>query len=78
MEKMTDEINWKILAVIVLIAIIAIAAFSFVSINGKVTKQIEFFSAELSEKCKTPPGYTDQQWKEHMGHHPDRYKECLQ
>ncbi len=29
------------------------------------------------DKCKTPEGYTDEQWKEHMGHHPDRYAECL-
>ena len=30
-----------------------------------------------SEKCKPQPGYTEQEWKEHMGHHPDIYKECL-
>lgn len=28
--------------------------------------------------CATPSGYTDEQWRTHMGHHPDRYKECLQ
>ncbi|MBI2498796.1 hypothetical protein HYV88_00980 [Candidatus Woesearchaeota archaeon] len=27
--------------------------------------------------CATPEGYTDQEWREHMGHHPDRYKDCL-
>lgn len=27
--------------------------------------------------CATPEGYTDQDWREHMGHHPDRYKACL-
>ena len=32
---------------------------------------------ELSDKCATPPGYTDAEWQEHMGHHPDRYAECL-
>ncbi len=30
-----------------------------------------------SDKCKTQSGYTDEQWKEHMGHHPDFYRECL-
>ena len=34
-------------------------------------------ASELGDKCATPPGYTDEQWREHMGHHPDRYKECL-
>ncbi|MBI2547299.1 MAG: hypothetical protein HYW23_02525 [Candidatus Aenigmarchaeota archaeon] len=34
-------------------------------------------SSELENKCATPPGYTDESWREHMGHHPDRYKECL-
>jgi len=27
--------------------------------------------------CQTPPGYTDEEWLEHMGHHPDQYQECL-
>ncbi len=27
--------------------------------------------------CQPEPGYTDQEWKEHMGHHPDVYKDCL-
>ncbi len=35
-------------------------------------------ASELNDKCATPPGYTDESWKEHMSHHPDRYKECLE
>lgn len=34
--------------------------------------------AELPDKCKTPSGYTDKSWQEHMSHHPDRYKECFE
>ncbi len=35
-------------------------------------------NAELKNNpCATPPGYTEQSWREHMSHHPDRYKECL-
>ena len=34
--------------------------------------------AELSDKCKTPEDYTDEEWIDHMSHHPDRYSECLQ
>jgi len=33
--------------------------------------------AELPDKCATPAGYTDEAWRQHMGHHPDRYAECL-
>ncbi len=29
------------------------------------------------EKCNPAPGYTEESWREHMGHHPDIYKECL-
>ena len=37
----------------------------------------QFVGAELSDKCAVPPGYTEEAWREHMGHHPDRYAECL-
>lgn len=38
----------------------------------------KFVSAQNpNDICKTPEGYTDKDWKEHMGHHPDQYKECL-
>jgi hypothetical protein len=29
------------------------------------------------DKCKPEPGYTGESWREHMGHHPNLYKECL-
>ena len=29
------------------------------------------------DKCIPEPGYTEQEWIEHMGHHPELYKECL-
>lgn len=37
-----------------------------------------FVSAEDPNNiCATPAGYTEQQWKEHMSHHPERYAACL-
>ena len=30
-----------------------------------------------TDKCTPAPGYTEAEWREHMGHHPDIYKECL-
>jgi hypothetical protein len=31
----------------------------------------------VEDKCKTPQGKTDVEWREHMSHHPNIYKECL-
>ncbi len=30
-----------------------------------------------TDKCKPESGYTEQEWIEHMSHHPEIYKECL-
>ena len=27
--------------------------------------------------CAVAPGTDPQQWKEHLGHHPDQYAQCL-
>lgn len=37
----------------------------------------QMFGAEQPDKCATPEGYTDAEWQEHMGHHPDQYRKCL-
>ena len=38
----------------------------------------QFFNSEVAtDICKTPQGYTAEQWKEHMSHHPDRYAQCF-
>jgi hypothetical protein len=29
------------------------------------------------DKCVPPEGQTKEEWKEHMSHHPDIYRECL-
>jgi len=36
-----------------------------------------FKAAELPDKCLTPPGYSDEEWREHMSHHPDQYGGCF-
>ena len=30
-----------------------------------------------NSKCDVPAGYTQEEWVEHMGHHPNIYAECL-
>ena len=39
--------------------------------------QVAIKAQNINDKCTTPQGYTDAQWREHMGHHPEMYAECL-
>ena len=64
-----------IIAAITIAAIaVAFAAYQFLYFGGSYNRAV---SSELPDKCATPPGYTDASWREHMGHHPDQYAECL-
>ena len=82
----------NILVAVLVVAGIGLFAFAFLGVGGNqelipnangaaLVKSPEnfqkFASAELQDKCKTPPGYSDEDWQQHMGHHPDRYTECL-
>jgi hypothetical protein len=31
----------------------------------------------VEDKCIPGPGYTEESWREHMGHHPSMYEECF-
>jgi hypothetical protein len=31
----------------------------------------------IEDPCTAPEGYTEESWREHMGHHPANYKDCL-
>ncbi len=67
----------NILLYIVLVLVIIGIAYS-VYAAFKIANYNKFVQSENQEDiCKTPSGYTDQQWTEHMSHHPDRYEECL-
>lgn len=80
----TLVIQKKVVYAAIILAVVAIIALNVYAFTkpGKVEKTVEnFASAKAAEnptdKCATPDGYTDEQWKEHMGHHPDIYGECL-
>lgn len=47
------------------------------SLTGSAEDFLRAVADELPDKCKTPEGYTDSEWQEHMSHHPSRYAECL-
>ncbi|MEK6863015.1 MAG: hypothetical protein AABW57_02540 [Nanoarchaeota archaeon] len=75
MKKSENIILYGVLILVIIALIFSIS--TFFSKGYSQSDYNKFVSAELSDKCKTPQGYTDQEWKEHMSHHPDRYKECL-
>ena len=67
----------NILLYIVLVLVVIGVTYSVYSVF-KTANYNKFVQSENQEDiCKTPAGYTDQQWIEHMSHHPDLYSECL-
>ena len=64
-------------AAIIVFSIFYINAFTMIGTPGGNPDQTGDNVGELPDKCKTPPGYTDEDWKQHMNHHPDQYAECL-
>lgn len=81
-----NTLLYSVIGVIV-VALLVLNAYAFLRPTGNSGgKAVEntaenFNTAKAAEnpadKCATPQGYTDEEWKEHMGHHPDLYKECL-
>ncbi len=74
--KNQDKIISYVLLGLVLIAMV-FSIGTFFSKGYSQEKYEKFVSAEGDDKCKTPSGYTDKEWKDHMSHHPEQYKECL-
>lgn len=67
--KQKTRINVIVSAIVILV----IAIISVLIINY----YIAISSENPSDICKTPSGYTDEQWRTHMSHHPDRYAQCF-
>lgn len=85
MDK-TEKITYIILVILAFTALGFTIYSAFFAGNGETASKFyatqsnynKFVAAEDStDKCKTPEGYDEQSWKEHMSHHHDRYKECL-
>ena len=60
----------------ILIALVILMILIFTFFPG-IIQAIKDSGKPASEKCTKEPGYTEQEWKEHMGHHPNIYRECL-
>lgn len=88
MERITIVIKKDVLLfaaiALAVLAVVALNVYAFSRLPGgngveKTAENFKVFKAaeNPADKCATPEGYTDEQWKQHMGHHPDQYKECL-
>ena len=73
--KREEIIVYGILIIVIIALVFTISTFFSKGYSQK--EYNKFVSAEGSNKCETPSGYTDQEWREHMSHHPEQYKECL-
>lgn len=66
----------KIIVLYVLIGILILTLISFTIFPGMIyaVKDSGETSADI---CEPGPGYNEEEWLEHMNHHPNIYKECL-
>ncbi|MBI2530054.1 MAG: hypothetical protein HYW05_02845 [Candidatus Diapherotrites archaeon] len=67
----------KIFLIAVLAALLIALAFGAWAIISQQNYQKAVSAENPEDICKAPAGYTQEQWEEHMGHHPDRYAQCL-
>ena len=66
----------KLIIVYVLIALVVIGLI-ILTINPGFIYVFRDSAGVGGDKCAPAPGYTEQEWKEHMSHHPSLYRECL-
>ncbi|MBS3057363.1 MAG: hypothetical protein J4415_01925 [Candidatus Diapherotrites archaeon] len=76
-----DKMDYgKFFLIVVLVALIIALASGMWAVLNPANNQDDYqkaLSAENPEDiCIAPSGYTQEQWEEHMGHHPDRYAQC--
>lgn len=75
----TDKSAWRTRVAIVFLIIIMVSyVFAQYAFSKNDSAVGTTGTAIQSDKCKAPEGYTEAKWAEHMGHHPDLYKECLE
>ena len=58
---------------LVVSVVIVVAIFSFSVLAAPARGQ----ATGQPDKCIPPAGTSQEEWTEHMGHHPDMYRECL-
>jgi len=76
--KLKVNISGMGMALLVLIVVLSsVAIYEFVQLRYGSAYQKALAAQDPNDICATPPGYTDEEWRTHMGHHPDTYAQCL-
>lgn len=66
-----------ILYVIVGLLILGIIVLTFFPGMIDAFKDSGITGNNVEDKCSPPSGQSEESWREHMSHHPNIYKECL-
>ena len=73
-----------IVVAVAVIAVVALNAYAFLRPEGagSVENTAENFNKlkaaeNPTDKCTAPEGYTQEEWEQHMSHHPELYPECF-
>jgi len=71
--------NNKKIIVYALIGIVVLLLLLLTLFPGMIyaIKDLGVVGNNIENKCIPANGYTEQEWREHMSHHPNIYKECL-
>jgi len=72
-----DISNLGFVFLVVIAVLSTVAIYELVQLRYGSAYQKALASQDSSDICATPAGYTDEEWREHMGHHPDQYAQCL-
>lgn len=67
--KISKIALWTVLVLVVLSLIL-------MNLGFKITREGGGDYSNLPEKCRPTPDYTEQSWKEHLGHHSET-QDCL-
>lgn len=77
-EKIVFALLVAVLAVAVLLVAFSVTGFFAPGLENNTANFQQLSNQENTEDiCAVPPGADPVQWKEHLGHHPDKYAQCL-
>ncbi len=60
-----------------ILAVAAVAAYYWYASRFGSAYAAAIASQNASNVCTPPQGYTQEQWQQHISHHPDQYAKCF-
>lgn len=63
--------------IIVAVILIGVGVLATIFINGTIKTSQMVPAVQENDACKPQPGYTIEEWLQHMSHHPDIYAKCI-